>query len=289
MGLFYDKIKPKNMKNILDKIFTPVSLIIFNIFIILSAEFLGGGELFFKTGIIHIIAGLFIVLGVSRVFLHRSKFDPWLEKFVHTVIIALIIFSVSHFIEFLSLVVLKAHYDSSFVAVVNFYLMSILAIVAGAEILLKRYNPKRNWFLGFLPWVALILIAFFTIALLLKAVEVSLEPDSLAVVLYMVVSVLIGAYGLISVHNIGKVTSVIRPFAKYVFASILLVVIAIVPNILYEIFEDFLGIAERQSVYISHFTFYAALSILFLSFRKLNNLGGIYDDLAKIQESDKTK
>lgn len=68
-------------------------------------------------------------------------------------------------------------------------------------------------------------------------------------------------------------------FVNYLAISIGMVVFAALPNIFYELMEDKLNIPELQIIYLSHFTFYAALSIIFLAFGRLSNLAGVYKDL----------
>lgn len=236
-----------------------------------------------EAGIIHIIAVLFIILGATRIFSHYSIFDPWLERFSHTVIIALLIFAMSHFVEFLTMVVRGEYTDNTFAITANFYMMSIFAIAGGVEILLKKYNKKRNGFYGFLPWIFLALLAFFTITLLFGTLQISLKSDEAPMFLYVIFSLSIGIYGLFMVNKMGKVAPVIKTFTDYVSISILLVLLAVLSNILYEVFEEVLFISEIQIIYISHFTFYFALSVLFLSFKKLDKPGGIFTELQKIK------
>src|SRR3989338_6262687 len=136
-----------NGKAILDKIFNPYSLAIINVIIILMAEFAGGGRLFFNLGLIHLIAVLFII------------------------------FTVSHIVEFTSMMVFKIYQDATFANVVNFYLISILTLAIGAELFLKVYRGRDARLIMLLSGIIaaiLILIAAF----LINPELISLEPDS---------------------------------------------------------------------------------------------------------------
>jgi hypothetical protein len=65
-------------------------------------------------------------------------------------------------------------------------------------------------------------------------------------------------------------------FSLYIAISFALIAAAALQYVLYEALED-AGLPVLQIIYVSHFFFYAALSLLFLSFPKLARLGGIYE------------
>lgn len=132
------------MSEKLDKFFTPRSLLIINAAIILFSETMG--NLFLETGTIHFIAVLFIILAVSRIFIHYYTFDPVLEKFIHASSLALLFFAGSHFMEFLGYKLLNLPEDALFANVVNFYLISILFVIIGTELFLRIYYRRSHFF-----------------------------------------------------------------------------------------------------------------------------------------------
>ena len=49
---------------------------------------------------------------------------------------------------------------------------------------------------------------------------------------------------------------------------------------LYDIIKEFLGMPDYQIVYLSHFIFYIGMSLVFLAFQRLENVGGgVVDDI----------
>lgn len=263
---------------LLDKLFNPITLLVINAIIILLAESVGGGAFFYTSGIIHIIALLFIVLAITRVYFHYYTYDPVLEKFLHASIAALLVFGASHIVEFLSIIVLKTYQDTTFASVAQFYMASILLITVGTEIFLRKHDRRSYLFIGFLSSVIAFLFGF-TAFILKNDQFISLEPDEPVVYIYMTALIAIGILGVWQMIRIKKLVPIMSGFVNYLTVAIGMVVIATIPNIFYEVMEHGLGIPEMQVTYLSHFTFYAALSVLFLAFGRLSTLGGIYKDL----------
>lgn len=262
----------------LDRIFNPYFLLILNGAIIILAELTAGGRFFYETGLIHIIAVAFVVLATSRIFLHYYTFDPVLEKFLHAVLFGLLIFAGSHILEFISFEVLHEYKDAVFANVVNVYIISLIAIAIGAEIFIRSYRSGSRLLISLLI-LAAALPVFLIVALLLNSRLVSLEPYNFAPYIYAAVVVSVGILAFLKTSRIKKMVPVTTGFSSYVLAGIVLIVLATLPNIFYEFLQNSIGIPEYQTVYFSHFTFYLALSAMFLAFRKLSYLGGIYEDL----------
>ena len=270
-----------NGKAILDKIFNPYSLAIINVIIILMVEFAGGGRLFFNLGLIHLIAVLFIILAVARIFVHYYTFDPILERFLYASLAAFIVFTVSHIVEFTSMMVFKIYRDATFANVVNFYLISILTLAIGAELFLKVYHGRTSRLIMLLSGIIaaiLILIAAF----LINPELISLEPDSWMPFAYVLALFGAGFYGIFKMLQIRKLVPIAVGFVNYLVAAIALIMLAALFGIFYEFLEEYLGIAGYQIIYFSHFAFYAALSLMFLAYAKLSYLGEFYEEIKKI-------
>ena len=69
-----------------------------------------------------------------------------------------------------------------------------------------------------------------------------------------------------------------RDFVNYFIAAFVLIAISALQYVLYDKLLD-LGMPMLQVVYLSHFLFYGALSLIFLAFARLTNLGGVYGDV----------
>ncbi|MDO8561182.1 MAG: hypothetical protein Q7R91_03125 [bacterium] len=266
------------MPVLLDKIFNRFSLLIVNAVIILLTLTVGGGTFFYSSGLI--IAVLFVILAASRVFGHYYTYDPVLEKFFHASLLAMAVLGVSHLIEFFSIAIIQQHKDTTFVLVANFYLVSLLSIIIGAEFFLKIRNLWSTNIQKICEVIIFILLAFSAV-LLLNDQLVSLKLDGPAPYIYGAVLFVVGLIAFAEVLKIKHLTSIASGFVNFLNAGIVLIVLAALPNIFHELIENVFGVAEYKIVYLSHFTFYAALSLLFLAFEKLSFLGGVYEDLKR--------
>lgn len=270
----------------LDKIFNPFTFLIINLTIIILALTIGGGRLFFDTGIIHIIAVFFILLSAFRIVMHYYTYDPVLEKFVHAVLAAMAIFAISHIVEFASLMIFKHYEDSVFINVANFYLISLFVVISGASHFLEISYPRAK-LLRNISMAIISALAVFVAVIFYNQKLISLEPNVMVPYIYTAFAIIAGILATITAFRVKKLTPIAIGFSNYLMAAIILIVLAIVPNVLYEFIIDTFGVAEFRIIYISHFAFYAALSLFFLAFRKLSYLGGVFEDLKKIARAGK--
>jgi len=264
----------------LDKIFNPVVLLALNVAIILGAEFVGGGNFFYDSGLIHAIAVLFILLAAARIFFHRYVYDQYLEKFIHFSIAAFIVFALSHLIEFYTYEVLKLSLDTVFANVANFYAVSLILFALGAESFLSVHDKRRPWLLWLLG-IILAALSLLVAIFLAQSSLVSLEITSPIPLIYVAAIAIIGAIACVKIFRISTLVSISSTFSGYMIAAIVLIMAAVLPNIFYEPLQT-LGFDERQVIYISHFIFYAALSLMFLAFRTFS-FTGIYSEAEKLK------
>lgn len=265
----------------IERLFSPLTLIIANLAIIAAAEITG--KLFFNLGIIHIIALLFIALSVVRIFVRYYSYDPILEKFFMASLAALFVFAVSHIVEYFSMSVsaFVNYSDSVLVNTINFYLISLMLITIGAETFLRIRDGRKHTQIG----VLIGLIAFFTILIFIFTTKkdlVSLEPENLTPYIYMSLVIFFGVIALVKTSAIGKQVSISSAFAKFLFASIFLIMLSTVPYIFYDVLETKFNFPLYQIMYLSHFFFYASLSLFFLAFGRVKIKGGIYEEAKKI-------
>lgn len=249
-----------------------------NLIIIVTAETFGGGTLFYEFGIIHIIAVMFIFLAFIRVLYHRYTHDPILQKFINMTLVAMAVFAIAHIAEFITLFFLGGYSDGVFANASNLYLISLLLIVMGAESFLRVYHARSAWLI-WVTRVAIIALLGFTVALIMNGELISLEPEDPAPYIYTIAMIAIASLALKKALEIKKQVSFTAGFINYLAASILLICLAIIPNTLYDFFVHIFHLSERQTTYFSHFAFYGALSVLFLAFGQIKQLGGVLDEV----------
>lgn len=269
------------MKLKLDKIFNPYSLLVINIIVISLSLTIGGGLFFHESGLIHLITIFFLALAILRVFSHYYTYDPILEKFVHMSLISLIALSIAHLIEFISLDIFHKNEDAVIVNLVNFYLISLIVLIIGTEYFSKIRYKLSSFLIKALPIVIFIFV-IITIIFFINDQMVSLKIGGLMPCVYTALIFIIGLLAVIEVSKIKKLTAVTVGFVNYLTGAVVFIIISTLIYILHSFIAS-LGIPEYQVDYFSHFTFYAALSLIFLAFTKLSYLGGVYEELRGIK------
>lgn len=267
----------------IDKYFGLKFFLVLNALIIILAESLGGGTLFYRTGIIHIIAIGFVIFALMRVFFHYYTYDRILEKFIHACLFAMAVFAISHLVEFFSFAILHSYVDAVYANVANFYLISLLLITIGAESFLRVLQGRSTYVINVLIAIIIGLFALI-IMFMLRDNVVSLEMDSYAPMIYTVAILTAIGLGLYKILKIKRLVDFMPGFINYLSISIIFIGIAALTNIYYEFFVDLLGIAEHQAVYFSHFAFYISLSFLFLAFSKVSHLGGMLEEVKNMHK-----
>lgn len=267
----------------LDKIFNGYSLAIINAVIIMAALMTGNGMTFIETGLIHVIALLFVAISIWRIFSRPYTYDPIFEKFVHAALFALIVFAGSHIMEFVSMVVLHRYGDSIFANVANLYLIATFALIIGASHFLKiGYLSSIKWLRG-IAYALIGSLLLLVVALMSGYFTVSLEADRAIPYVYLSALVISTGIALFEMIKIRKAASVTSGFVNSLMLSVSLIMLAVVPYVLYDVLGN-LGVGSIALVYSSHFIFYAALSIFFLGFRNLS-WGGIYQEVREMNQN----
>lgn len=271
----------------IEKLFNPAALLLSNIVIITIAEITG--QLFFQLGIIHIIAILFIALAVVRIFVRYYSYDPILEKFFQASLAALFVLSISHIVEYFSMSMGAFVYysDAVLVNTANFYLISLMLIIIGAESFLRIHDHRSaiqiKTLIGLICTLTILIFVFTT-----KKELISLELTNPIPYIYMILVFFFGLIAIMKVNRIGNSVGISKAFSMFLSASIILIMLSTVPYIFYETLEHDLNFPIHQIMYISHFLFYASISLFFLAFGKVEIKGGLYEDLKKITPKNPT-
>lgn len=267
------------MKELIVKIVRPWTLIIINVAIIAVVELIDGGKFFVESGLIHGVAILFIVLAMGILFLPYRIYDQYTKRFLWSGILAMLIFSASHIVEFFSYKILSIHEDAVFANTAIFYIISILIMLIGAEIFLRaRHHARTVLFL----WIYIASVLAFSALIgfnLANDELISLGRLNMQLGFYIFSIILFGFLGMIITLKL-KAVSIIAPFIKYFRISLFFIIVATVINIFYVILEEVLGVPDHQIINFAHFGFYAALSGMIVTLAKLSadlsGLGGIY-------------
>lgn len=261
------------------RVFNPYVLVLVNFILIVSVETIGNGHFFVDTGLIHAVAIMFIILAGFRLFERYPVTDPAIRRFTWLSLAAMATFAVSHVVEFMSYKVLKLSEDASFANVVNFYVASILMIGIGVEYFLQARRSGKGGLL--LPKaLAVVLLAGLTVLFVVNDKAVDMDPAGPVPWLYAAVVLVSFGIGVARLRTLERKVPALAPFIRDMSFALVLILLATVPNIFYEALGDRLGIPKYQVINLAHFGFYASMSVFFLAFERLKQIGGIYKDLS---------
>lgn len=271
---------------LIDRIFNLTSLIIINLLIIISAEFIGDGKYFIETGLINIVAIFFIALIIARIFYRHYTHDPIFERFVYGVLIASLIFALSHIFEYTSVHIYNISEYATSLNAVNFYLSGFIVIAIGAELFLKIFFHRSLYVVAML-FVALFSLLTTSVISFFNPGLISLEITRPEPYLYAILTIACAFIGISTVLKMKSLVPASSGFINYLLASLSLILISTIPYIFYEFIEETFGhlLGSYQIIYVGHFIFFAALSLLFLSFAKLN-WGGLYAETRSLVENN---
>lgn len=262
----------------LGKIFNHWSLLVLNIMVIFVVEI--SGEFFANTGLIHLLAIIFILLAIIRASMHPHVHDQFLEPIIHRGILAMLIFAISHIVEFSGYMIFSIPDEAISANVVNFYLASTLIVITGVEAFVGRLdNSSRN----ITKAIEILVVSFGLLILyiLFNTHRISLSSSSWMTYAYTVMIISVNIFSLWRLQTLKQHVPIMTNFINYFFAAFVFIGLS---ALLYT-FERILGesgISTLQVVYLNHFLFYGALSLIFLAYDRLLHLGGIYDDLEKM-------
>lgn len=221
------------------------------------------GAYFYSTGLIHAVYVVFVLASIYLIFSRYKLYDPVLSQLLNFSIIALLIFAISHTVEFK---------DFGADAEINLHLAGLVSFIFGAELVLKSYarrSAARLWLWGILAAVFLLL----PVALIWK--DVLLEFYGWTLGIYAAAIAAIEIVLLAYLRRVGRVFSLLHNFSKHIAWASLCIVLALTIIL----FSDILlsaGAPAHQIEYLTHFALYAALTFVFTAFLRLSELGGTY-------------
>lgn len=253
------------MQKVFDGLLSPWAFLALNVIILALTEW--SGETFMDNGIIHVIALIFVMLALTRIFVPALIADKTVRRFVIAALIALILFALSHIVEFVSFVINAQYADAAFINVANFYMVSLCSIIIGVELILRSYYARPSGLLI----AASVMIAFFGSLcawFLIFPESASLEPTSLTPYLYIIGVLAVTGFAFVNLLETARIQEELSSFCHYLSVAVGLIALSALVNVLYEVLKDAAGLPDFQSVYLAHFAFYASLSVLFLSFGK---------------------
>jgi hypothetical protein len=263
---------------VINKVFNGWTLIILNALVIFIVEITG--DYFANTGFIHLLAIIFIALAFVRAFNHTHVHDQFLEPIIHRGIFAMVVFAISHIVEYSGFMIFNLPRAAVSANVVNFYLASTLIVITGVEVFVGRMN-KLSQNLSKIFEVLAIFFVILIIYILFNTKSINLSPTNWLAYAYSSAIIVIESVSIWRLFILKSKVPLMTNFINYFIGAFVLIGL----SALFYTQEETLsmaGIPFLQLIYISHFLFYGALSLIFLAYDRLLNLGGLYNDLEKI-------
>lgn len=263
------------------KILNHWSLLTINILLIFSVELTG--RFFADTGLIHLIAIVFVILALVRAAIHPHVYDRFLEPIIHRGIFAMLVFATSHVVEYAGFMIYFLPRAAISANVVNFYLASILIVITGVEVFVGKLDKFSHRTIKPLEIIAgfFVLLILYTLS---HTRSINLSPSSIQTYAYLTAILTVVFFSLWRLMVLKNRVPLMTNFVKYFMAAFILVGL----SALFYILEGILtisGISFLQLIYFNHFLFYGALSLIFLAYDRLLHLGGLYNDIEKMKLS----
>lgn len=264
-----------------ERFFSTHLLLAVNLAIIASAQIFGGGRLFYESGLIHVPVTLFVLLAAARLFGRYYLYDPVLRSFLRACLAALAVLLISHTVEFAAQNLdLPWSHAATFSAVVAFHIMSVLVLAYGTIHVLTAYRALPASF-DWIPGILFVGVSVYVATLALEhGLSGGVPPFS-----YVLLAMGVCAVEVAALMKLASAAPALKEFSRAMIAAVVLIGAAAVMDTfhLVAIGSPFL---ERQSTYMSHFAFYAAVSMMFLAFGRLQRLGGVYAELRQEAERE---
>lgn len=239
-----------------------ITAILLNLVLIAVIELTG--QFFYNSGLLHWTYVLFVLASIYLIFSRYKLYDPILSQLLNFSIIALLIFAAAHILEFT---------NSGMNAEINLHLAGLVALIFGAELIMKHYHRRSAaglWLWGILAAVFLLIPVIF----LWK--NISLEFTGAVLWTYGAAIIVIESLLLAYLHRVAQVFSLLRNFSRHIAWASLFIVLALIIVLTGNTLLSRVGIPAYQIEYFIHFSLYAALTFIFTAFLRLSELGGTY-------------
>ncbi|HTM67825.1 MAG TPA: hypothetical protein VL426_00860 [Candidatus Binatia bacterium] len=255
-----------------ERFFAPKFLLFFNVAIIIAAETVGGGRWFYDTGFIHVPVIIFLFLACTRIFGRYRLFDRASRRFLGWNLMALVLLLLSHAVEFAD-----QNFDNGwdaatvYGAVISLHLAAFLAVTIGAYPILKAFGKSRSA----LAWTVLSVAVAVTALYESLAAFLGYVPG-VSPILFMAFTFVAGLSTIIPLMIVSQHVPKLEDFCLHLTGALIFSIVATTVDA-FHLTAGGQYALYQQATYISHFAFYAALSLMFLALGKLANSGGAFE------------
>lgn len=261
-----------------------IALLVASLVAIAMIESTAASEWIAETGLIHLIAIIFVVLAAVTAARLRRLFLDHFKPLLLWLLWALALLGASHIVEYMIDVrkVLDEAIAPLFVA--GFYTAGI-ALMIGAAATQEALVKKKSGLTAAIAvgLAAPVFVAVSGLFVLERYSEDALGPLFMAAFL-MLTSV--AAIAASEFANLARHFTVLRSFAR----NIIIAIIAVMVAGLAELSSYFLGdrhfVAEWVYENVSHYVFYAGLTVMYLAFDMPKHFGGVFADMRSMADKE---
>ena len=271
-----------------EHIFNHWTLLTLNILIITVIQL--NHMFFIQTGLIHLLAVIFVALGLARLWFHPQIHDQYIKPIIRQGIFALLILATAHIIEYASYrfgLPRQTIYANN----INFYLTGLLLIILGGEAFLREYlkafNPQRQRFSTLTILICKIGLVIFPLLILLYFISptlVNLHPNNWHMYLYILAAVIVTVLGIVRLRSFKRHATFMVSFINYFTAAFIIVCLCALLSASEELLVG-LKIPSIQIAMVNHFLFYGALSLMFLAYQRVLNVHDLEEEKKVESES----
>lgn len=261
-----------HMHDRFERFIAPKFLLAFNVLIIVAAELVGGGRWFYDTGFIHVPVIIFLFLACTRIFGRFKLYDKASKGFLGWNLLALVLLLLSHVVEFVD-----QNFDNTwsitsvYGAVISMHLAAFLSVTIGAYPILRAFGKSRSA----LVWTVLSVAVAVTALYESLAAFLGYVPD-ISPILFMAFTFVAGLATIIPLMIVSQHVSKLEDFCLHLTGALIFSIVATTIDA-FHLTDGAQYAFYQQTTYVSHFAFYAALSLMFLALGKLANSGGAFD------------
>ena len=271
-----------------EHVFNHWTLLTINIVIIAAIQL--NHMFFLQTGLIHLLAIIFVALGLFRLWFHPQIHDQYIKPIIRQGIFALLILATAHILEYLSYRIGLPR-QTIYANNINFYLTGLLLIILGGEAFLREYlkafKPERQRYSTITIFICKIGLVIFPLLMLLYFISptlVNLHPDSWHMYVYILAAVTVSLLGISRLRSFKHHATFMSNFINYFTAAFIIVGLCA----LLSAGEEFLvglEIPSTQIALVNHFLFYGALSLMFLAYQRVLNVHDLEEEKKVKSES----
>ena len=223
------------------------------------------------------IAIFYALLAGGRLFSKKIMGDDSFRSFGMYAISSTFAFVLAHAFEYVVEVMYSFPDGTAPMIVINLYAFAFLLIVIGADGMLRQgkvvVEHVRSISRGLLVVTALVpVLAMFPVG------RLRFRPNELSTILFALMLLCLSVLTVLMLRRLARRFREIEPFVRYATAAVGLVFLSSMFEAAHDWMEAF-GMPEYRGELLSHYFFYFALAIFYLSFEQMRHFGGAYAEV----------